>query len=409
MRVQTMRTLDYVLGIPLCFCASVLQRLLHLFRRTPPAPPRHVLFIELSEMGSAILADPAMRKLQQATGATLYFAIFERCKDSLRLCDTIPAERVCTLRDTNLWTLAWDVLRYMVWTRQHGIDTVIDLELFSRFTSLLTLLTGAHRRVGFYAYHHEGLYRGGMLTHKVSYNPHIHIAKNFLALVAALLAPTPELPYAKVVIRDEELTLPKRQYSAAEHDHMRARLQQAYPAYDPEAHALVLVNPNASAFLPQRRWLPTSYVALIQQILRQHDAVLIGITGAPSERDEAEALCQHVGHARCINLAGTLRLVELPVLYSLATCMITNDSGPAHFASVTDMPTFVFFGPETPALYRPLGNTTPIYAGLACSPCVAATNHRRTPCRDNVCLQVITPAQVYALVKPTLPPSHCGS
>lgn len=137
---------------------------------------------------------------------------------------------MCTLRDHNLWTLAWDVIRYVVWTRRHGIDTVIDLELFSRFTALLTFLAGAHQRVGFHAYHHEGLYRGTLLTHKVSYNPHMHIAKNFLALVAALLAPTRELPYAKVFIRDEELTLPKRQFTATEQDHMRARLRHAYPA-----------------------------------------------------------------------------------------------------------------------------------------------------------------------------------
>jgi len=94
--------------------------------------------------------------------------------------------------------------------------------------------------------------------------------------------------------------------------------------------------------------------------------------------------------------------LNLPSLYSISICMITNDSGPAHFASITEMPTFVLFGPETPKLYGPLGQTTPIYAGLGCSPCVAATNHRQTPCIDNVCLKVIDPEQVYDLVKPTL-------
>src|SRR5262245_41273125 len=89
-------------------------------------------------------------------------------------------------------------------------------------------------------------------------------------------------------------------------------------------------------------------------------------------------------------------------VYSISTCMITNDSGPAHFASLTEMPTFVFYGPETPRLYGALGCTTPIYAGLACSPCVAATNHRKTPCQDNVCLKIITPEHVYDLVKPVL-------
>ena len=60
---------------------------------------------------------------------------------------------------------------------------------------------------------------------------------------------------------------------------------------------------------------------------------------------------------------------------------------PGHFAAITDMPTFVIFGPETPALYGSLGKTTPIYAGLACSPCVSASNHRKTACMDNVCLR----------------------
>jgi ADP-heptose:LPS heptosyltransferase len=148
--------------------------------------------------------------------------------------------------------------------------------------------------------------------------------------------------------------------------------------------------------------MPEKYAALIQKILQQHPHVLILITGAPREWEEAEVLTKHVAHDRCINFAGALRLLDLPLLYSISTCMITNDSGPAHFASITEMPTFVLFGPETPTLYGPLGQTTPIYAGLACSPCVAATNHRRTPCTDNICLKVIEPEWVYDLVKPLL-------
>jgi len=80
--------------------------------------------------------------------------------------------------------------------------------------------------------------------------------------------------------------------------------------------------------------------------------------------------------------------------------LVTNASGPAHFAAVTRMPTCVLFGPETPALYASLGKTLPIFAGLACSPCVSAANHRKTSCTDNRCLQVITPESVYDTVRP---------
>jgi ADP-heptose:LPS heptosyltransferase len=78
--------------------------------------------------------------------------------------------------------------------------------------------------------------------------------------------------------------------------------------------------------------------------------------------------------------------------------MVTNDSGPAHFAAAGGLPTIVLFGPETPNLYQPLGNSKVIYAGLACSPCVSASNHRKSACDDNVCMRAISIEQVFAAV-----------
>jgi ADP-heptose:LPS heptosyltransferase len=140
----------------------------------------------------------------------------------------------------------------------------------------------------------------------------------------------------------------------------------------------------------------------MRRILNNYDDVLVLITGAPAEREEAEELKAEVGHERCVNFAGRVKFAELPSLYAISSMMVSNDSGPGHFSAVTEMPSYVIFGPETPALYGSLGNSTPIYAGLACSPCVSASNHRKTPCHDNVCLQVITVEQVFAVVKPAL-------
>ena len=50
----------------------------------------------------------------------------------------------------------------------------------------------------------------------------------------------------------------------------------------------------------------------------------------------------------------------------------------------------------------PLGNSRAIYAGLACSPCVTAHNHRKTACTDNVCMRAIDVDQVYAAVAEVL-------
>jgi len=106
-----------------------------------------------------------------------------------------------------------------------------------------------------------------------------------------------------------------------------------------------------------------------------------------------------VASPRCRSLAGHTTLRELLTLYTLADVLVTNDSGPAHFAALTGIEVVTLFGPETPALFA--ANTPRnhvVWAGLACSPCVNAYNNRQTACRNNLCMQSILVSQVFALV-----------
>lgn len=402
MKIDMMRKVDYFAGIPLCLVATLFIRLASLFARQKSQHPQKVLFIELSEMGSAILADPAMRKMQKATNAELYFVIFKSNAASLRLLNTVAENNVFTIREDSFLNLAIDSLRFLFWVRRRGIDTVVDLELFSRYSALLTGLSGAANRIGFHAFFNEGLYRGAMLTHRVAYNPHLHIAKNFIALVNAALADKAELPFSKTMIDDSEIRLAQAPMDESAILAMRGRIRDEYPSYDEKRHRIVLINPNASDLLPQRRWMPEHFVTVMRNLLADSEDLLVLITGAPAEREAANLLQQQVQHPRCINFAGCQKLEELPALYQIAELMLTNDSGPGHFSSVTSLHTFVLFGPETPLLYGSLGNSTPIYAGLACSPCVSAANHRKTPCSDNVCLQVIKPDVVLKQLRQAL-------
>ena len=78
MKVDTMRRIDRRVGVPLCALGTVLLRLWWLIWPMKPRPVRAVLFVELSEMGSTVLATPAMRKAQQLLNAELYFVSFRR-------------------------------------------------------------------------------------------------------------------------------------------------------------------------------------------------------------------------------------------------------------------------------------------------------------------------------------------
>ncbi len=396
MDIDKMRWIDRHIGVPLCFGLTFIQKIYSWINspRSTPAfqKPKKLLFIELSEMGSAILADPAIT-LAQNLGAETFFVIFKKNAASLKILNTVKESHIFTIDPNGLYNLAKTSIQFLMWCRKNKIDTVIDLELFSRFTALLTGLSGAKKKIGFYKFHNEGLYRGELLTHKVAYNPHLHISKSFIALVKSAFSHSNEELYLKEPITDEQIVLKKSIISEASTSRAIETLKKLN--IDINQHKIVLFNCAGGEFLIERRWPKAHYSELAKMIINSNSDIRILLTGAPDEKNELQKIVELINHQNAINFAGLIRFEDLTALYSLSTLMVSNDSGPAHFASTTSLPIFVFFGPETPALYGALGNFTPLYASLACSPCVTAWNHRKTPCINNICVQVITPNQVY--------------
>ncbi len=385
-----MRTIDKWVGVPLCFAASLLSRIRNIFTRTKRVPnTQRTLFIELSEMGSAVIVDPAMRKLKREANAEIYFAIFKDNAKSLEILGTIPDENIFKMNSSNLVSLAISVFRFMGWCRKKKITCVIDLELFSRFTALLSFVSGARSRIGFASFHDEGLYRGSMINFPVRYNAHVHIAVNFVSLINRAMNKF-QNPYATVELQEGDLELARASVHPSQIAKVRSKIKELYPAWRHEK--IILLNANASDMLPQRRWQQENFANVARQLLQHFQNIIIIATGAPSEKKYVQHVVDMVGNERCINSSGVFKFDELVPLYSLSTLMLTNDSGPAHFASVTPLKVFVLFGPETPALYGPLGgNAEPFYLKLPCSPCVSAANHRKTTCETRPCITGISP------------------
>lgn len=390
MNVDLMRKIDRRVGVPLCYLMSVIiwisTKIRFIKKKNPDLSK--ALFIELSEMGSAIIVDPAMRRLRKEGNTELFFAIFEDNYKSLEILQTVPEQNVFKMRSSGLFVLAIDVFRFMFWCRKRKINTVIDLELFSRFTALLCAVSGARSRVGYASHHDEGLYRGNLINFPVRYNSHVHVSVNFMSLVNTALGMHHD-PYATTAVKPEDLILTKAEINDAEVGEVKRKIKELYPTWKGER--LVLLNVNASDLLPQRRWLQEDFAVVAKHLLAEFDDVLLVGTGAPNEREYVQNVVDRVEDDRFVNSAGVFQFEELVPLYSICNLMLTNDSGPAHFASVTDLKVFVIFGPETPALYLPLGNAEPFYLGLPCSPCVSAFNHRKTSCTTRPCITGISP------------------
>jgi ADP-heptose:LPS heptosyltransferase len=417
MNLEFIRAVDKWAGIPACFVLTLAYRIFPWFRsllrreaesgsadRNFEEIPRRILFIELSEMGSVVLAYPAMKWVQRTySEAELYFLVFEQNRSCVDVLRTIPPDHVFTISMQSPLHFFWSTCRAVKMIRAAGMDTVFDLELFSRFSALLSGLSGAQRRVGYGTYHEEGLYRGGFLTHRVFYNCHQHMAKNFLALAKAIERQG-EYPLVKAVIADEEPARPRYASSEKDLNALRERLAAINPAVRDAEH-LVLLNPSAGRLLPIRAWPVERYTALAERILKVFDAVII-LIGLEDAKCEAYRILESVGVGRCIDFTGRSSFKDLFDLFHLADVLVSADSGPPHFASLTNINTITLFGPETPNLYAPLGpNAACLFAGLSCSPCLSAYNHRKTTCRDARCMKAITVEQVFDAVSEYL----CGT
>ena len=400
MNVGFMRSVDRKLGIPLCFFLSCVHGLRRIFSQPRLIRnPEKILFIELSEMGSMVLAYSLFKKTKEMfPEAALYFLTFQENRHAVDILEIIPGENVITVSSRNFFSFFFSSISAIRKLRRLKISAALDMELFARFTAILSYLSGAKNRVGYFKYHNEGLYRGNFLTHKVAFNPHIHMSQNLLNLVYSLSSSSQDAPLTKRSLSDEDIVIPRIQASQDSRMRILKKLQEKNKDITSDKK-IVLLNPNVSDIVPVRRWPLENYIELAKRLL-QHEGVFIIVTGVKSEKEHADDLCQAVGSERCLNLAGKTTFFELIDLYHIADILITNDSGPVHFSVMTDIKTFAFFGPETPGLYGPLGkNCRVFYSGYSCSPCLSAFNHRKSPCTDNRCLKAITVEEVYREVK----------
>jgi ADP-heptose:LPS heptosyltransferase len=393
---RTLQFIDRWIGMLVCGVLSLARLILdrpspgNLARR-----PTKILFVKFAEQGSTVLAFQAISRAIGMVGReNIYFLVFEENRFILDVMNLVPKDNVITVSHKNIIDAGLNALRALSRIRQLKIDAAIDLEFFSRSSAALTFLSGAKSRVGFHTFFGEGPYRGDLMTHRLLYNPYVHTSQNFQLMVEALDKAPDRLPTFEGSVPAADFVLPQFVAPAPDRDEVRAIIRRE--SGQQGDLRLILLNPNASDLLPLRKWPAERYVELAQRLLGKFPEIFIALTGAPDEAATIGRVGDEIGSPRCFSLAGKTTLPQLLVLYTLSELLITNDSGPAHFASMTPITVITLFGPETPLLFRALTpRAIPIWMQLPCSPCVNAYNNRQSSCRDNVCMKSITVDHVF--------------
>lgn len=187
-----------------------------------------------------------------------------------------------------------------------------------------------------------------------------------------------------------------------------AALPPAYPAprfvIEPERQASVIEKFNltraenilalcpGAEYGPAKRW-PVGYYA---EVARQKIAQgwQVWLFGSDKDKDAADSINQETGRL-CQDFSGRTSLAEAVDLLSLASIVVTNDSGLMHVAAALDRKMIALYGSSDPGFTPPLNKAAQVVSlNLDCAPCFK----RDCPLGHTRCLTEIRPDRVLELM-----------
>lgn len=141
-----------------------------------------------------------------------------------------------------------------------------------------------------------------------------------------------------------------------------------------------------------KRWPAAYYAELARRYLeRGWQVALFGSANDRPVTGAVRELCE--GHASCFDLAGRTRLAEAVDMLSLATAVVSNDSGLMHIAAALARPLVVVYGATSPGFTPPLNTNAAIVASdIDCAPCF----RRECPLGHHRCMRDMPMARVAA-------------
>lgn len=338
-------------------------------------------------LGSIIQATPLIQTIR--TNYPEAKIIFVTTESNRMLVQAYPEiDEVITLNDSSTGELILGFFPFVWSLLRSNIDNYFDLEIYSNFSSLVTTLSMATNRFGYYL--RSSHYRLGIYTHMMFYNIDSPIYQTYLQLIRAF-------PIQKEITKLKAPEFKKSNW---------------LETFELVKEEYIVINPNASDLRLERRWGSDNFIALLTQIQKHYSDLKIVLIGAPAEEIYVEELLSKTSNTNIINTAGKTSLTGLFEIIQNAKLVITNDSGPMHIAFAFQKMTIGLFGPCSPEQYGFHAFAIPVYKKIYCSPCVHEFDI--SPCNgNNQCMQLIEVTEVFKHVtmvldgnfKPNLKPS----
>jgi len=381
MKINLMRNLDHYLGLPLCVILGILHKLVTLFRKEEPKfeEIKKILVLKWFGLGSIVMFSPFLKEIKKKyKDAKITFLTFSSRKEIVEILKI--SDQIETISTSGFLQFLKDTFRQLIKLSMEKADVCIDLEFFSKFSTLISFLSGARIRIGLYL---PFFWRLSLINFPVYFNPSKHILRTYKMVCKMLGVKIEKIEYEKV------------EFSQEEKDEFRKKYLKSINLED----KLIVINPNAGELAECRRW-PKEYFVEVVENLSKRENLKITFIGTKEESDYVKEIIEELtekSKSKVLDLSGRLNIKELLILISLSSLVITNDSGPLHLAYLEKTPSLSIWGPGDPELF---GVKDPqhkiIYLDYDCSPCIYLYRTKpalfcggKIPCLKNIAPSIV--------------------
>ncbi|OGR63571.1 MAG: asparagine synthase (glutamine-hydrolyzing) [Elusimicrobia bacterium GWB2_63_22] len=344
---------------------------------------RKILLVNMAGLGDMVMMTPAVRAIKAAyPDSRVEVLALDRAADLAA--GIAGVDEVHAVNMGGRFPGPQELFRFIKTLsslRRSGFDALLNFSLVSSFGGLLKArLVNLLVKPKFSACRvMKGLRRAGDHT---LYEGEIEKSSE-VELTSRLLRPL------GIELRDTEI-----RYAPGEEEKKKISVDVARRGLS--GHPLIGLNPGA--FRPSHRWPAGYWKELIGLLLAKYPGALIAVTGSPAEKELAESL--KISDSVFVT-AGAYSVREHAALYALTDVFITNDTGPMHLAAAAGAKTVCIFGhadhwrfsPSVPEARRRVLRKE--ISGCP-APCF------KYDCARPVCLEAITPAEVFAAAEELL-------
>lgn len=334
----------------------------------PPAA-RHILMIQLGDIGDVVWSLPAIKAVRNAYPSAVVSILLREGVGSLLGAEEWPLKIFEVRKDEkNFVKTAFDAFALLTAICREHFDFVIDFRADER-GGYVAFLTGAPLRAAHYYPGLKGL-RNHLFTHLVEMHDNRLLAKPADRSLQILQAfgikakdAMPELHLSdEVRLRGasvlRSIGIPVAQKEKDNKVISGVTLERG--------KTWVTVNPFSR--WSYKEWGMEKWVRIIDWLYEEFNIRTV-LVGSPEEQKKAETLAGACPE-KIVNMAGRTTLAELAGVLALSRLHIGVDSAAPHIAAAVGTPTVTIYGPSDWRYWRPPGERNHVVVpDMPCAPC----------------------------------------